>query len=238
MQKFAEEEHADKKHQHHDERPPNLSCRSSSFDLVAHGVRLRSSSGHGDRSTAARQIPFLSCGLLARLRQPAECCVRDIIYGHLTLNFERDYEYVPAAIVGGKQVSWQCGPGRRSAARAAAFGTIAKCGSVFALAFAILVAAAPLATAAAPAKPDEKAAANDVAAKEEKLFDYRQTTLDNGLQVLTLEDFILPDRECTGFGTNVGSKDENPERQGFAHMFEHMMFRGNGTAWPDGPFRT
>ncbi len=31
----------------------------------------------------------------------------------------------------------------------------------------------------------------------------------------------------------VGSKDERPERQGFAHMFEHMMFRGSAHVPPE-----
>ena len=32
---------------------------------------------------------------------------------------------------------------------------------------------------------------------------------------------------------HVGSKDEKPDRQGFAHMFEHMMFRGRPTSKPE-----
>ena len=31
---------------------------------------------------------------------------------------------------------------------------------------------------------------------------------------------------------HVGSKNENPQRQGFAHMFEHMMFRGTDRLGP------
>jgi len=59
----------------------------------------------------------------------------------------------------------------------------------------------------------------------EKMFDYRQLTLDNGLQVITLEDFSTP-IVAVQVWYNVGSKDEKPDRQGYAHMFEHMMFKG------------
>lgn len=58
-----------------------------------------------------------------------------------------------------------------------------------------------------------------------KLFDYRQITLDNGLDVITLEDFSCPIVSVQVW-YEVGSKDEKPDRQGYAHMFEHMMFKG------------
>src|SRR6266446_2984561 len=58
-----------------------------------------------------------------------------------------------------------------------------------------------------------------------KMYDYRDMTLDNGLRVLTLEDPTSP-IVAVHLWYHVGSKDEQPERQGFAHMFEHMMFRG------------
>ena len=56
-------------------------------------------------------------------------------------------------------------------------------------------------------------------------FDYRQIQLDNGLTVISLEDHSCP-VVAVHLWYHVGSKDEHPERQGFAHMFEHMMFRG------------
>ena len=59
----------------------------------------------------------------------------------------------------------------------------------------------------------------------EKLFDYQQIILDNGLKVITLEDFSCP-IVAVQVWYGVGSKDENPDRQGYAHMFEHMMFKG------------
>lgn len=56
-------------------------------------------------------------------------------------------------------------------------------------------------------------------------FDYRRSELDNGLEVITLEDFSTP-IVTVQVWYHVGSKNEDPQRQGFAHMFEHMMFKG------------
>ncbi|MBU0637922.1 MAG: insulinase family protein [Planctomycetes bacterium] len=67
------------------------------------------------------------------------------------------------------------------------------------------------------------------------LFDYRDITLNNGLHVITLEDFSCP-IVAVQLWYHVGSKNEDPERQGFAHMFEHMMFRGTDRLGPTGHF--
>ncbi len=69
-----------------------------------------------------------------------------------------------------------------------------------------------------------KAAASDQAAPSTDQ-DFQESTLANGLKILTIEDFSCP-IVAVQLWYHVGSKDENPERQGFAHMFEHMMFRG------------
>ncbi len=66
-------------------------------------------------------------------------------------------------------------------------------------------------------------------------FDYRRVELDNGLEVITLEDFSCP-IVAVQIWYHVGSKDEQPERQGFAHMFEHMMFRGTDRLGPTDHF--
>ena len=74
------------------------------------------------------------------------------------------------------------------------------------------------------------------AAKEpQRLFDYRQAVLDNGLQVITLEDFSCPIVSVQVW-YQVGAKDEPPDRHGFAHMFEHMMFRGTDRLGPTDHF--
>ena len=67
------------------------------------------------------------------------------------------------------------------------------------------------------------------------LFDYRQIELDNGLRVVTLEDFSCP-IVAVQVWYHVGSKNEQPDRQGFAHMFEHMMFKGTDRVGPSDHF--
>src|SRR5438067_1430820 len=73
-------------------------------------------------------------------------------------------------------------------------------------------------------------------AADAPLFPYRDTTLANGLRVLSLEDFSCP-VVAVHLWYHVGSKDELPERQGFAHMFEHMMFRGTDRLGPEDHFK-
>ena len=68
-----------------------------------------------------------------------------------------------------------------------------------------------------------------------KLFDYQKTVLDNGLTVISLEDFSCPNVAVQVWYA-VGSKNEDPNRQGFAHMFEHMMFRGTDRLGPEEHF--
>lgn len=50
-------------------------------------------------------------------------------------------------------------------------------------------------------------------------------TLNNGLRVLVHHDPTTP---IASFSLlyNVGARDENPDRTGFAHLFEHLMFGG------------
>lgn len=56
--------------------------------------------------------------------------------------------------------------------------------------------------------------------------------LENGLRVIVQEDHRLP-IAAVQVRYHVGSKDETPDRQGFAHMFEHMMFRGTERVKPE-----
>lgn len=63
------------------------------------------------------------------------------------------------------------------------------------------------------------------------LFDYRETKLANGMRVVTLEDFSCP-IVAVQVWYHVGSKNERPDRQGYAHMFEHMMFKGTDRVGP------
>ena len=59
-----------------------------------------------------------------------------------------------------------------------------------------------------------------------KTIDFDRYTLDNGLKVLLHEDHSTP-IVTVSVMYHVGSKDENPERTGFAHFFEHLMFEGS-----------
>jgi predicted Zn-dependent peptidase len=56
--------------------------------------------------------------------------------------------------------------------------------------------------------------------------DFKETTLKNGLRVITVEDRSAP-VIAISVTYNVGSRDERQGRTGFAHLFEHMMFKGS-----------
>jgi zinc protease len=56
--------------------------------------------------------------------------------------------------------------------------------------------------------------------------DFKETTLKNGLRVITVEDHDAP-VIAVSVNYNVGSRDERRGRTGFAHLFEHMMFKGS-----------
>ena len=55
---------------------------------------------------------------------------------------------------------------------------------------------------------------------------FKETTLKNGLRVITVEDRSAP-VVAIAVNYNVGSRDERHGRTGFAHLFEHMMFKGS-----------
>jgi zinc protease len=61
---------------------------------------------------------------------------------------------------------------------------------------------------------------------------YEMTTLPNGLRVILSEDHSTPIAHV-GVWYHVGSKNERPGRTGFAHLFEHMMFKGSRNVEPD-----
>lgn len=57
------------------------------------------------------------------------------------------------------------------------------------------------------------------------MIDYRKYILSNGLTVLTHEAWDTP-LATVNIMYNVGARDEDPQRTGFAHLFEHLMFGG------------
>ncbi|MEJ7769259.1 MAG: pitrilysin family protein [Chitinophagaceae bacterium] len=58
------------------------------------------------------------------------------------------------------------------------------------------------------------------------MIHYEKFTLSNGLRVIVHEDTSTP---LAVFNTlfDVGAKDEDPNKTGFAHLFEHLMFGGS-----------
>lgn len=54
---------------------------------------------------------------------------------------------------------------------------------------------------------------------------FEEYDLDNGLHVILHQDHTIP-VVTTGVMYHVGSKDENPQKTGFAHFFEHLLFEG------------
>src|SRR3954451_14312533 len=69
-------------------------------------------------------------------------------------------------------------------------------------------------------------------ASEPEKIQFTEETLDNGLHVIYAPLHQAPVVQVTVF-YHVGSRDEKPDRQGFAHMFEHMMFRGSAHVAPE-----
>lgn len=55
--------------------------------------------------------------------------------------------------------------------------------------------------------------------------DFEEYDLENGLHVVLHQDNTAP-VVTTAVMYHVGAKDENPERTGFAHFFEHLLFEG------------
>ncbi|WP_426661764.1 M16 family metallopeptidase [Rhodanobacter aciditrophus] len=80
---------------------------------------------------------------------------------------------------------------------------------------------ATLALLAATLAPPPAAAADTL---DVPPIQYRERTLPNGLQVLSVEDHASPD-VAVQMWYHVGSKDDPRGRSGFAHLFEHLMFK-------------
>jgi zinc protease len=59
-----------------------------------------------------------------------------------------------------------------------------------------------------------------------KKIQFTDTKLKNGLRVIISEDRSAP-VVAVAVNYNVGSRDERKGRTGFAHLFEHMMFKGS-----------
>ena len=89
---------------------------------------------------------------------------------------------------------------------------------------AALLPAPLLAQAAAP-----KAAPNTTSVAP---LDFTERTLPNGLRVYALRDISTPNVSVQVW-YDVGSKDDPKGRSGFAHMFEHLMFKATRNLVPE-----
>lgn len=67
-----------------------------------------------------------------------------------------------------------------------------------------------------------------------KEIEFVEYDLDNGLHVILHQDNSTP-IVAVSIMYHVGSKNEHPERTGFAHFFEHLMFEGSDNI-PRGDF--
>src|SRR5205809_7678466 len=58
------------------------------------------------------------------------------------------------------------------------------------------------------------------------MIHYNKSTLSNGLTVIVHEDRSTP-LASVNILYKVGARDERPDKTGFAHLFEHLMFGGS-----------
>jgi len=68
--------------------------------------------------------------------------------------------------------------------------------------------------------------ASAVTAQTGGRIDFETYRLDNGLRVILSEDHSTP-VVAVNVWYDVGSRNDPPDRSGFAHLFEHMMFQGS-----------
>src|SRR5690606_14224226 len=99
----------------------------------------------------------------------------------------------------------------------------------------------PLSDNAAVASLSDAAAGytliDEVAATEDGLnIPYSKYRLDNGLTLVIHEDHSDP-LIHVDVTYHVGSAREEPQRSGFAHFFEHMMFQGSEHVGDDEHFK-
>lgn len=58
------------------------------------------------------------------------------------------------------------------------------------------------------------------------MIHFEKFTLPNGLRVIVHQDTSTP-MAVVNVMYDIGARDENPEKTGFAHLFEHLMFGGS-----------
>ncbi|MCI0448970.1 MAG: insulinase family protein [Chlorobi bacterium] len=60
---------------------------------------------------------------------------------------------------------------------------------------------------------------------------FKEYELSNGLKVILSKDSSVPS-VAVNLCYHVGSKDEDPDKRGYAHLFEHLMFGGSKNIQP------
>jgi len=58
------------------------------------------------------------------------------------------------------------------------------------------------------------------------MIEFEKFTLDNGLKIIVHKDTSTP-LVAMNILYDVGARDEDPDKTGFAHLFEHLMFGGS-----------
>jgi len=105
--------------------------------------------------------------------------------------------------------------------------------AAFGLVSLALLAAPLVLSGASPAMAD----ATPVAATSARVtLPFEKYVLANGLEVILHEDHRTP-VVAVNVWYHVGSKDEGPGKNGFAHLFEHVMFQGSRDVGEDQFFR-
>lgn len=91
------------------------------------------------------------------------------------------------------------------------------------------VAALPTLAGAQSAPPQTAAGARTESVKP---IDFTARSLPNGLRVYAIRDTTTPNVSVQVW-YDVGSKDDPKGRSGFAHMFEHLMFKATRNLVPN-----
>lgn len=94
--------------------------------------------------------------------------------------------------------------------------------------FGAVAAIAALVVVAVAATPPRAASHPSAASRD---ITFSDTRLKNGLRVIIAEDHHAPVYSIA-VSYNVGSRNERRGRTGFAHLFEHMMFKGSENVGP------
>jgi zinc protease len=95
--------------------------------------------------------------------------------------------------------------------------------------------AAPMAVMAvtvAPALAQEPSPGGQATEVLPPKLNFTTNTLSNNLKVILLEDHSVPVINVQ-IWYHVGGKNEKPGHTGFAHLFEHLMFKGSAHVGPD-----